>query len=86
MLQKRFQASGGEYFGLKKKTDRSLFQALALPPEGAGGMQIPLVRSLEKRLKASLGAPQDQGVHIMRPFIGVHSLKVHHMADHLKLA
>src|SRR6185369_16466423 len=37
-----------------------------------------------KRLNAGLRAPEDQGVDVVRAFVGVHGFQVHHMADHVE--
>ena len=41
--------------------------------------------TLEERLNAGLCAAQNQGVHIVGTFIGIHGLQVHHVADHAVL-
>ncbi len=38
----------------------------------------------EKRLQPGLRAPKDQRVDVVRPLIGVHRLKVHHVTDDLE--
>ena len=80
------QVGGVAVFGRIGRTDpfprqRGSFSSSCLRKEN-GRLFRPPGGELAERLQSGLCAPEDQGVHVVGAFVGVHGLEVHHVAHH----